>query len=78
MIDYHFLRDQTTPVLFTSVNQNQLIIFLLANVLTGLVNISTDTLASSDLNATVIVSIYMFTVGVIAMALRFFKISIKL
>ncbi|XP_062815444.1 phosphatidylinositol-glycan biosynthesis class W protein [Anolis carolinensis] len=45
----------------SAVNQNQLLYFLLANVLTGLVNMLVDTIHSSTLAAMAILHLYMLT-----------------
>lgn len=55
-----------TPVLqdmclITAVNQNQLLYFLLANVLTGFTNMLVDTIHSKTLFAMLVLHLYMFT-----------------
>ncbi|KAK9412516.1 Phosphatidylinositol-glycan biosynthesis class W protein [Crotalus adamanteus] len=47
--------------MINAVNKNQLLHFLIANVLTGLVNMQVDTVHSSTLSAMLIVHLYMFT-----------------
>ncbi|XP_072796383.1 phosphatidylinositol-glycan biosynthesis class W protein isoform X1 [Vicugna pacos] len=50
-----------TLCLITAMNRNQLIFFLLSNVTTGLINLSVDTLHSSNLWAFFVLNLYMFT-----------------
>ena len=77
-IDYFFLNDQRQPSLFKAINRNQLIIFLFANLLTGLINLTMDTLAISNFSSIIILIVYSFIFGLLAMAFDFANISIKL
>lgn len=77
-IDYFFLNDQRQPSLFKAINRNQLIIFLFANLLTGLINLTMDTLATSIVSSIIILIVYSFIFGLLAMAFDFADISIKL
>ncbi|XP_063152778.1 phosphatidylinositol-glycan biosynthesis class W protein isoform X2 [Candoia aspera] len=47
--------------MISAVNKNQLLYFLLANILTGLVNMLVDTVHSNTLSAMLILHLYMFT-----------------
>lgn len=51
--------EPTSPELLEAVNRNGLVIFLLANVLTGLVNLSMETIYAEDLTAYIILVGYM-------------------
>ncbi|KAL8785032.1 MAG: hypothetical protein Q9213_003625 [Squamulea squamosa] len=58
-------------------NTNGLAIFLVANLLTGLVNMTTDTLRASQGSAMFILLVYTGTLAIIATTLRSKKISLK-
>lgn len=62
----------------SSVDYNQLAFFLLANVLTGLVNYLVDTLRTGPVWALVVLVIYMATLQSIFTALHTYKIKLKL
>ncbi|KAL7754509.1 Glucosaminyl phosphatidylinositol (GlcN-PI) nositol acylation protein [Sorochytrium milnesiophthora] len=64
--------------LLEAVNLNQLTVFLVANLLTGAVNMSIDTLAVSDLQAGAILAAYTTAVAVLAGMLYFGGTRIKL
>jgi len=53
------LGQQSVPRLLHAVNANMLPVFLAANVLTGLINLSIDTLSISDWTARGVVACYM-------------------
>ncbi|KAJ3293012.1 Glucosaminyl phosphatidylinositol (GlcN-PI) nositol acylation protein [Rhizoclosmatium sp. JEL0117] len=57
-----YLHRVRTPYVFDCVNRNQLAVFLVANVLTGLTNLSIDTLYVSDVNAVWILVGYLSAV----------------
>ncbi|XP_062211413.1 uncharacterized protein At4g17910-like isoform X2 [Phragmites australis] len=61
-----FVSYENNLVLEDAFNQNMLGSFLLANILTGLVNLSVDTLSSSSLAAFMIMSVYTFTLCMVA------------
>lgn len=73
-----YVRDQKVSVLLRAINKNQLALFLIANFMTGFVNLVLNTLETSDYAAVGILSIYMFLYGLIAAALDFFNLNIKL
>ncbi|KJY02399.1 gpi-anchored wall transfer protein 1 [Zymoseptoria brevis] len=59
-------------------NRNGLAVFLLANLLTGAVNLSMDTLHMGDVGAMVVLTGYMGVLTAVALALDIYDISIKL
>lgn len=61
-----------------SLNRNSLAIFLLANLLTGLVNLTFDTLTKGPLESMAILGAYSIAVVGVAIALDIWNISIKL
>ena len=71
------IREASSPFL-RAFNRNGLAIFLLANLLTGLVNLTLPTLRMSDLQATAVLLAYIATLGIVALALDVKNISIKL
>lgn len=60
-----------------SVNRNQLLFFLLANVMTGLTNILVDTLKSNDIFAVCVLLSYMFMNSLIIFILHVNNITMK-
>ena len=70
--------DRATSRVIKAYNRNGLAIFLLANLLTGLVNLTLDTLAMGRLEAVAVLAAYAFTVTAVALALDAWNISIKL
>ncbi|TVU46830.1 hypothetical protein EJB05_06399 [Eragrostis curvula] len=64
-------------VLEEAFNQNMLGSFLLANILTGLVNLSFDTLSASSLTAFIILSAYSFTLCMVAGFAHFHGVRMK-
>jgi phosphatidylinositol glycan class W len=73
-----YIKDHKVSVLLRAVNRNQLILFLIANLMTGGVNLILNTLETSDYAAVGILSLYMFLYGLAATALDFFNITIKI
>lgn len=63
--------------LVQSVNRNQLLYFLLANIMTGLTNVFIDTLNSSDALAVSVLLLYMFVNSSVIFILHINKITIK-
>jgi phosphatidylinositol glycan class W len=51
-------RDSKTPLLLASLNQASFLVFLVANLLTGLVNISIQTMYSTNLTSIFILTLY--------------------
>lgn len=62
----------------SAVDYNQLTFFLLANVLTGAVNFSVDTLHAGAESALAVLAGYMATLTVLFMTLHRYKVKIKL
>lgn len=56
------VRNEVPPI-FNAVNQHGLLVFVVANLLTGLVNISMNTLEASDPVALLVVFLYLCAVG---------------
>ncbi|XP_051966178.1 phosphatidylinositol-glycan biosynthesis class W protein [Xyrauchen texanus] len=63
--------------LIQSVSRNQLLYFLLANIMTGLTNVLVDTLNSSDVLAVSVLLSYMFMNSLVIFILHINKITIK-
>ncbi|KAK7172491.1 hypothetical protein R3I93_002563 [Phoxinus phoxinus] len=63
--------------LVQSVNRNQLLYFLLANVMTGLTNVFIDTLNCSDVLGVSVLILYMFMSSLVIFILHINKITIK-
>ncbi|KAL6304631.1 GWT1-domain-containing protein [Sparassis latifolia] len=57
---------ETPPALFEAVNRNGLVLFLLANFATGLINLSLPTMYMSDWLAMVVLSVYMLSICSVA------------
>ena len=53
------------------------ILFFQANILTGLVNLSVDTLSASSLTAFMILSVYTFTLCMVTGLAHFFGVRMK-
>ena len=70
-------RDATSTVLY-AFNRNGLAIFLVANLLTGLVNMTMPTLHMSVLQSIAVLVVYTSIVTIFAVALDLWNISIKL
>ncbi|WVZ55662.1 hypothetical protein U9M48_006295 [Paspalum notatum var. saurae] len=64
-------------VLEDAFNQNMLGSFLLANILTGLVNLSVNTLSATSLNAFMILSVYSFTLCMVTGLAHFCGVRMK-
>ncbi|KAJ3000784.1 Glucosaminyl phosphatidylinositol (GlcN-PI) nositol acylation protein [Globomyces sp. JEL0801] len=65
------------PIILTSINQNQLAIFLFANILTGLINLTVNTLNFNHLQAFAILIVYLYVVGLVAALLHRWNITLK-
>ena len=64
--------ENEVPPIFNAVNRNGLTVFVVANLLTGLVNLSMNTLAASDQVALLIVFLYLCVVGCFSLMLDYF------
>ncbi|KAF9164231.1 Glucosaminyl phosphatidylinositol (GlcN-PI) nositol acylation protein [Actinomortierella ambigua] len=56
----------TCPPLLEAINRNGLAIFLVANIMTGLVNLSMKTLYAPDVQAVAILTVYTLVISVVA------------
>eukprot|EP00850_Spirogloea_muscicola_P018015 SM000160S02556 [mRNA] locus=s160:215887:221018:+ [translate_table: standard] len=72
----HWLHLQP-PLLLRALNSNLLPIFLLANVLTGLVNLSMNTLQTADNVALGVLTTYMAAVSAVAVVMQKYRLSFK-
>ena len=72
-----WVKDATSTVM-QAFNRNGLALFLAANLLTGLVNMSMNTLHMGDVQAMVVLVVYMGALCGIALALNHYNIAIKL
>lgn len=63
LIKYYSVRD-TKLILQDSYTNNGLIVFLFANILTGLVNLGTNTIEVADKNAVILLFTYSFVVSI--------------
>ena len=70
--------EQATSRVLKAFNRNGLAIFLLANLLTGLVNLTLDTLSMSQTGAMVVLVGYAFLLTAVVVGLDAWNISIKL
>ena len=70
--------DKATSRVLKAFNRNSLAIFLLANLLTGLVNLTLDTLTMGGLESIAVLGAYSFTIAAVAVALDTWNVSIKL
>ena len=70
--------DRATSRVFKSFSRNGLAIFLLANLLTGSVNLTLDTLTVGRIEAMGVLLLYLGTLTTIALALNSWDLSIKL
>lgn len=71
-------RGQTTSLCLESMNTNGLVLFLLANVATGLINMSTSTIDMPDILAITTLSGYAAFIAVVSCMLYIKKIFIRL
>jgi phosphatidylinositol glycan class W len=62
----HSNSTRENPPIFAAVNRHGLIIFILANLMTGAVNLTINTLEASDGTALIVIICYLFSVGAVA------------
>ena len=74
MIDLILPNESIFPQIIQAVNTNQLFVFLVANVITGLVNLNLDTLNQHDLSAFIILLFYVIGVSMAALIVKDVKI----
>lgn len=77
LVERQRIKDATSTVMH-AYNRNGLAIFLLANLLTGLVNMTIPTLHMSDVGAMTVLVSYMAVLTSVALALDHYDVSIKL
>lgn len=68
---------ESTPLSLQFINDNSLIIFLIANLLTGLINLTFNTIDSSDLTAILILIVYELVLYIISLVLNRLNIIIR-
>jgi phosphatidylinositol glycan class W len=61
----------STPLILDAMNRQGLLVFIVANLLTGLVNLSLNTLQAGDATALGILFLYLSTVSGFALLLDF-------
>ncbi|MED6192542.1 hypothetical protein PIB30_011070 [Stylosanthes scabra] len=66
-----------TSVLEEALNRNLLATFLLANILTGLVNLSVDTLSASSITALSILAVYAYILSMVIGMADYFGVKLK-
>ncbi|KAL6713760.1 Glucosaminyl phosphatidylinositol (GlcN-PI) nositol acylation protein [Lecanora helva] len=69
---------RTSSRIVNAYNRNGLAIFLLANLMTGLVNLTMDTLTTGSMQALAVLVGYAGSLTAVAVALDYFNLSIKL
>ena len=65
---FYITRSTSVSPIFGAVNRHGLIVFILANLMTGLVNITINTLEVADGEALGVIFVYLFAVGSVALA----------
>lgn len=70
-------RDATSTILY-AFNRNGLVVFLVANLLTGLVNMTLPTLNMSVIESMAVLTAYIAVVAGVAVGLDYYNITIKL
>ncbi|RKF63068.1 GPI-anchored wall transfer protein 1 [Erysiphe neolycopersici] len=77
LLEEEEIYQNATSGVLEAYNRNGLAVFLLANLLTGVVNLSISTLYCSDLKSMVILVLYAASISGTAVALNWWDISIK-
>ncbi|OWB80343.1 hypothetical protein B5S32_g4611 [[Candida] boidinii] len=68
---------ESTPLSLQFINDNSLVIFLIANLLTGLINLTFNTLDSSDITSILILIVYELVLYIISLVLNKLNIIIR-
>ncbi|MBW0518163.1 hypothetical protein O181_057878, partial [Austropuccinia psidii MF-1] len=74
-----FLHSQvlsSPPKFFQSINQNSLFVFLISNLLTGLINFQIETIFVTNMLAIIILSFYLIIILALTWKLRNYKLKI--
>ncbi|CAD6903138.1 unnamed protein product [Tilletia controversa] len=71
------LKAGTTPVLLETLNRHSLPVFLVANVLTGLINLSIKTMYTPDILALLVLALYLAACFGTALALDRYRIRLR-
>ncbi|ODV92433.1 hypothetical protein CANCADRAFT_86893 [Tortispora caseinolytica NRRL Y-17796] len=74
----HYAGMYKVPKILQAVNYNGLAVFLVANILTGLINMTIDTIHQPDYIAVLILTVYTATLSALALFLYSRRIRIKL
>jgi len=74
---FYLFKGPTAFHLLEAISRNGLFYFLLANVLTGVVNLLVATIDSSVAMAIIIITSYMLVLSVATALLHFYNITIK-
>jgi len=67
---FYLTSSSTVSPIFNAVNRHGLIVFILANLMTGFVNITINTLEVADGHALGVIFVYLFAVGSVALAVE--------
>jgi phosphatidylinositol glycan class W len=80
MAGYQILQqmDPSCPLIFEGISRNQLSLFLLGNLLTGLINLSCFTLLQPNWTALAILLVYMFIISIVGVLLDLCSVTIRL
>ena len=82
LVEYRRLQLLSTiplsSIIVQAINRNQLAIFLVGNLMTGVVNLSMKTIYSSDEVGLLVIALYTWLVCSVAVLLDFYRVRIKL
>ena len=78
LIPYLILNNPNSSIIFTSIDYNQFFIFLLGNILTGIINISCKTIFARPNIALNIIHFYMLIITISSYILKLKKFRLKL
>ena len=72
--DHH--KDSYHLGIMSAIDYNQFLFFLLANICTGLVNFTVDTIHASTVVSFIILILYLLFLTMVSISLKYFKIKI--